>query len=260
MRMFGLYFSKRWSFSLPGYLLDVAWTVWIVPVELVPKAFCIGFPRDSTPLWDSNDRDPTHLWYSFHNSYSTLVVAFSVLKALSLLFTWLFFNVAVWKQTLVPCFASRFSSMELTFGRMPIHTRRTRTSTFQIVSARLSRKSASLTSASGASFSRRTSTSCHWWLRGWSGFWSRFWCTIITLMPETTLVTFRTLAFFLPPVTSTFSSFNATQSLTTLDRCSCFIFPCLASKFRNRSFWSFFLFTMVFNFWLSNLSSMFFLT
>ena len=61
------------------------------------------------------------------------------------------------EQTLVPCFASRFSFIELTFGRMPILTRWSRTSTFQIVSARLSKNSASLTSASDASFSRRAS-------------------------------------------------------------------------------------------------------
>ena len=53
-----------------------------------------------------------------------LVVAFSSLceVALCWLFTWL---------ALVPCFASRFSFMEMTFGRMPTLTRRSRTSTFQ---------------------------------------------------------------------------------------------------------------------------------
>ena len=38
---------------------------------------------------------------------------------------------------------------------------RSRTSTFQIVSARLSKNSAKLNSASDASFSRLASTSCH---------------------------------------------------------------------------------------------------
>ena len=50
---------------------------------------------------------------------------------------------------------------ELTSGRMPILTTWYRTTTFQKASARLSKNSASLTSASGASSSRRTSTSCH---------------------------------------------------------------------------------------------------
>ena len=36
--------------------------------------------------------------------------------------------------------------------------------------------------------------------------------TIVTLMPETTLVSLRTLPFFLPLVTSSFSSYNTTQS------------------------------------------------
>ena len=36
-------------------------------------------------------------------------------------------------------------------------------------------------------------------------------CTIITLVPETALVSLRTLAFFLPLVTYSFSSFNATS-------------------------------------------------
>ena len=52
-------------------------------------------------------RDTTQLWYSFHDGYSTSVVASSVLK-----------------------FASRFSCVELTLGRMPIFTRRSRASTF----------------------------------------------------------------------------------------------------------------------------------
>ena len=38
-------------------------------------------------------------------------------------------------------------------------------------------------------------------------FW--FLCTIVILMPETALVSFRTLAFVFPLVTGTFSSFNA---------------------------------------------------
>ena len=43
-------------------------------------------------------------------------------------------------------------------------------------------------------------------------------------MPETTLVSLRTLHFFSPLVTNTSSSFNATKSLSTLDHCSCFDF------------------------------------
>ena len=44
--------------------------------------------------------------------------------------------------------------------------------------------------------------------------------TIVTLMPETALTFFRTLAFFFPLVTSTLSSFNTEQSLSTRYHCS----------------------------------------
>ena len=47
--------------------------------------------------------------------------------------------------------------------------------------------------------------------------------TIVALMPGTALVSFRTLVFFFPLVTGTFSSFNVTHSLSILDHCSCFI-------------------------------------
>ena len=84
--------------------------------------------------------------------HNLIEVQFSVLRAHLRLFTWLFFNLSVREQTLVSCFASLFRFAELTFGRMPILTRGSRTSTFQTVSARLSKNSASLTSASDAAF------------------------------------------------------------------------------------------------------------
>ena len=59
-------------------------------------------------------------------------------------------------------------------------------------------------------FSRHTSTSWILRLRGWSGFRCRFLCTIDTLMPETPLVSLRTLAFLFPLVACTISSFNST--------------------------------------------------
>ena len=71
-------------------------------------------------------------------------------------------------------------------------------------------------------------------------------------MPETALVSFRTLAFFFPLVTSTCSSCNGTHCLSIFDHCSFSILPCLASKFRNWSFWSFLLFTMVCNLMVGN--------
>ena len=123
------------------------------------------------------------------------------------------------EQTLIPGFATRFSFVELTLRRMPIFTRRSRASTFQILSARLSKNSTMVTFASDTSLPRHTSTSRRCWLRTCGGFDLR---TIVTLMPETASASFRTAAFFFPLVTSTFSSFNATHSLSILDHCSCF--------------------------------------
>ena len=90
-----------------------------------PKTSCLGFPRHFTLFFGSSDGSASCETQPsggtvFHKSHSTRVVAFSVLKAIFRLFTWLFFNLVVREQTLVPCFASRFSFIELTFGRIPI--------------------------------------------------------------------------------------------------------------------------------------------
>ena len=90
----------------------------------------------------------------------------------------------------------RFRLTEWTFGRMPTITKWFGASTFQEVFARLSIGLPRRTPASEAPFSRRTSTSWCWWLRSWSGFRCRF-CTFMTVVPETALVSLRTLAFSL---------------------------------------------------------------
>ena len=85
----------------------------------------------------------------------------------------------------------------------------------------------------------------------WFGFRCRF-RTIVTLMPETALVSLRTLPLFFPLVTNTFFLFQHhvipcdSWPLHTFFS----IFSCLASKFRNLSFWSILLFTIVFGLWL----------
>ena len=169
-------------------------------------------------------RDATQLCYNSHNSHRILVVAFSSfvgIVAFIWLFVWLLVNLMTREQTLIPGFTSRFCFVELTLGRMPIFTRRSRASTLQIISARSSKNGTIVTFALDTSFPRHTSTSCHWWL-GWCGgivFW--FLGTIVTLMPKTALVSFRTLVFFFPLVTGTFSSFNATFPLAIIDHCSC---------------------------------------
>ena len=69
------------------------------------------------------------------------------------LFVRLFVIFMMRVQTLVPCFTSRFVFIELTFGKMPTLTRRSRASTFQIVSARLSKNDTRITFALGYFFS-----------------------------------------------------------------------------------------------------------
>ena len=75
--------------------------------------------------------------------------------------------------------------------------------------------------ASEVPFSRRTSTSWCWWLGGWSGFYCRL-CTLIPVVPETTLVSSRTLSFCSPLVTFSLSSFNTTLTPAIRNHCSCF--------------------------------------
>ena len=137
---------------------------------------------------------------------------------------------------------------DFTLGRMPILTRWYRTSTFQIVSARLSKNSASLTSASGASF-----FSTYFYLVSlMAQRVERLSVSVLVhdhpLMLETALVSLRTQAFFFPLVTYTSSSFNTNKPFRLLTTGPVSMFPCLASKFLNRSFWSILLFTIVFNF------------
>ena len=135
----------------------------------------------------------------------------------------------------LPNFAARFCFIELSFGRMPILTRRFTASTFQEVFARLSIELPGLAFASDVAFSRRTSASWCWWLRGWRGLWCRF-CTIVTLMPETALVSLRTLPFFFPLATNTFPHSTPLNPLRLLTTALVSMFSFLASKFRNRSF------------------------
>ena len=281
----------RW----PLFSLILAWR----SVDCVTKTSCLGFLRyftlfrKSWRLWVV--RDTTQFWYGFK---------------LFRLFTWLI----VQEQTLVPCFASRLSLIELTFGiHASILTQPWALEFYAVVKGgqvglalrsfhqdlripikveiqSYSSTSNSLTDRLGAGqrtkhidtryfwiqervqdghlvisykylsnsictvveefwqsdlclwrffFLRRASTSRHWWLRGRSGFRCRFWCTGL---PSNT-------GLLLPLVTCTFSSFNASWALRLLTTAPVSIFSWLASKFRNRSFWSIFLYTIVFNFW-----------
>ena len=122
---------------------------------------------------------------------------------------------------------------ELTFGRMPILTRRFGASKFQEVLTRRSIEFLRLTSSSGISFSRSV---------GGVPFDVAHGGNYIDLPSNTALILStgnKLLFLFQLPL-------NPLWLLTTA---SVSIFSCLTSKFRNRSFWSSLLFIIVFTFW-----------
>ena len=80
---------------------------------------------------------------------------------------------------------------------MPIFTRRSRASTFQIISARLSKNEPMVTFASDTSLPRHTSTSWCSWLRSVAAVCSGFLRAILGFVAETATVSLRTLAFLL---------------------------------------------------------------
>ena len=126
-------------------------------------------------------------------------------------------------------------TQKLTSGRMSLVTRYFGASTFQEVFARLSVGLPRRTPVSVAAFFRRTSTSWCWWLRGWSGFWCRL-RTIVTLVPETALVSYRALSFCFPLKAFSSSSFNTTLTLQFVTTAPVSILSFLASKLRIRTF------------------------
>ena len=104
---------------------------------------------------------------------------------------------------------------------MPTFTRRLRAGTLQITSTHLSKNGPMvllprillfLLRPRDAAGSERCAGSVFWFLRTTLGF-----------VAETARVSLRTLAFFFPLVTDTFSSFNVNDSLSTLYHGSRFI-------------------------------------
>ena len=98
---------------------------------------------------------------------------------------------------------SRFILIKLTFGRMPIVTKRFSANTFQQVFALLSIGLPRMASASEAPFSRRTSTSCCWWFRGRSVFFCVGFARLSSSCPETAFASSRTLSFRFPLIAQT---------------------------------------------------------
>ena len=146
-----------------------------------------------------------------------------------------------------PRLATRFSLVELTLRRMPIFKRRSRASTLQILSARLSKNGTMVTFFLGYFFSSThfhlvTLTARKVWrlcVLVFANDRCSYAGNCIRLLSNTGLFlsTGNKYLFFL--------QHHSFPSI--LDHCSCF---CLASKFRNRSFWSILLFTIFIIFWL----------
>ena len=216
--------------SFPGYSNDVADTCWIVPFELVPKLSASGFSEtfnlEKRVHLNLVTHDPIVIHF-FHNSYSILVVAFSS-----------FWEVALFRLFLVvhqPCNAETDTCLEL---HNPFHFSRIGTRADANIHKTCKCRFPSTHICTVVEewtqgyfclgyFSSSTHTSTSWcgWLRrcGGSVFW--FLRAILGFVTETAMVSLRTLAFFFPLVTDTFSSFNTKDSLTILDHCSWFDSP-----------------------------------
>ena len=140
------------------------------------------------------------------------------------------------ERTLIPCLSSRFVFMELTFGRMRKLTRRWRASTFHIVSTRCRRMIPGLP-ALGYFFSLTLRPRVVDGSEGVAAFGFSFCCA-------RSLLSCRKLHWF-PfkhwPFLSTdnkylFSPSTPLNPFRFLTTAPVSIFPCLASKFRNRNF------------------------
>ena len=190
MKNFDLYFFKRWSFLFSDVCLTQC------------------SPRESySSNWSEHfGALPRNRWRLWHRLFR--------------LYVWLFSNLPVRKQALCAEFTTRFRLIELTFWRTPILTKWFSASTFQEIFTLLSIELPRLASASDVSFSRRSLPHVLklvaqrvTWLFG-VGF-ARSWlsCRKLYWSPfEHWPCSFHW--------TNTFSSFDATQSLSILDRCS----------------------------------------
>ena len=175
-------------------------------LRIGPKTFCTGFPEtfhlEKPVHLDLVIHNPIVI-HIFHNSHSIFVIDFSLFfwqVPLFRPFICLFINLVMREQTLVPCLTSRFSFIELTFGRMPTLTRRSRASTFQIVSTWLSKNDTRILLLPLIllfldTFRPRVIDAQKVWRHLDSVF---LLGTIVNLMPETALVSLRTLAFSFP--------------------------------------------------------------
>ena len=215
-------------------------TLWIDSKTFLHRGFPETFQPWETGASESCDTQP-NCDTLFHDSRGILVIPFSSFWEVALL--GLFYLVGssnLWcgNRHLSPSLTTRFIFDEYWHsGRMPIFTRHSRTSTSQIISALLSNNGPMVIFASDSSLPRHTSTrrdTVGSGRRCGSVFW--FLRTIVTHDGNCRRSSLRTLAFFFPQVTDTFSSFNDDLSLPILDHCSWFNSPMPSVKLSKSKF------------------------
>ena len=140
------------------------------------------------------------------------------------------------EQTLCAAFTSRFRLTKLTFGKIPILTKCFRATTFQKVLTWQSIKLPRLASASGVSYSRRTSTSCSW------SWWVRSGVLLVSVLNDRYSHADNNIGLPL----NTALLFSTGYKYLFLFQCH--FITCDSSK-NCTSFWSLLLFTIVFNLW-----------
>ena len=143
MRNFALCFSKRWS----SIFLDTCLTLRRL-CESYSSIWPQNFLHRISPRLCASLRFQRFLSPARHNPI--VVQSSQKPKLLSIRFLYLsengsFFLLFIW--TLISGFSVRFCFVELTFGRMPILTKRCCATTFQIVSAPLLKNHASISFA-----------------------------------------------------------------------------------------------------------------
>ena len=146
MKIFDLYFSKRWSFLFPGTCLTYRRLS-----ESVPRLFASGFPRlvclFENPTTPSLARhNPSERHFSQQPLRSCRRFLFFLVNGRSF--------PAFRSVVRQPCDAGTNTYLLL---YIPIRF----SNTFQIVSTPLSKNDTSITFALDTSFPRHTSTSCH---------------------------------------------------------------------------------------------------
>ena len=213
--------------------------VWLVFFQAMVLYF-LGYLLE-LPLWETN---ASHSCETQPNCGTIFTMATAFLLSLCLLwelaaflwlFVWLLINLLMREQTLLSGFALRFCFVNLTLGWMPTSARRSRASTLQIISARLS-ENGTIDNFVIFLFFDTLRPRVIDGLEGVAAVCSGFWARSLLSCRKLHWSPCEHWPFSLIPI-------------RFLTKAPVSILPCLASKFHNRSFWSFFLLSIVFNFW-----------